>query len=611
MLPRADRARPDHLVLLPAVDVAGGQAVQLVQGVAGYREGVRRPRCGRRAAVGRRRRRVDPPGRPGRRLRPRRQRRRDRRRDRGPDRRSSRPQGRAVRRDPRRRQPRPGPWPPVARGSTSAPRRWNRPDWCDEIIAAHGEQIAIGLDVRGTRLAARGWTEEGGELYETLDRLNAAGCARYVVTDVASDGMLSGPNLDLLRARLRSYGRRGGRQRRHQQPRRHRRADRPRGAAASRAPSSAPPCTSATSPCPRRSQVARGARRRLGARTAAQGPRVSVPGRHRSERGRPWPSAATSSVGNAARPDRRWPGPGCGTCWPARRSSMTGVTGFIGEQLLWKMLTELPDTKPAVLVRRKGSAGPASGDPDAAQEEDLRRPRRRSRRARRPAGRPDRASSRATCPNVPALPVGPRRRRPLRRRRLLRPADRPGVHDQRRRHQAADGAGMLEAVTGADGDADEGPALRAHLHRVHGRPAPRRDPRGGRTCTTSTTRPRREAGLGMRDLVEAASRTLGAADRAAQGGRARAPRGRLPHHRGRHRAAPPGVGHRRAGRGRHRAGPVARLDRRLHVHQGPRRAGGHRPRRRHRVSVVRPPSSSPVGCTRTRAGSRASRWPSR
>jgi phosphoribosylanthranilate isomerase len=73
------------------------------------------------------------------------------------------------------------------------------PDWCDRIIAEHGDRIAIGLDVRGTRLAARGWTREGGELWETLDRLNAAGCARYVVTDVASDGMLSGPNLDLLR----------------------------------------------------------------------------------------------------------------------------------------------------------------------------------------------------------------------------------------------------------------------------------------------------------------------------------------------------------------------------------------------------------------------------
>lgn len=72
------------------------------------------------------------------------------------------------------------------------------PQWCERIIAEHGDRIAIGLDVRGTRLAARGWTEEGGELYETLDRLNAAGCARYVVTDVASDGMLSGPNLTLL-----------------------------------------------------------------------------------------------------------------------------------------------------------------------------------------------------------------------------------------------------------------------------------------------------------------------------------------------------------------------------------------------------------------------------
>ncbi|GAA2105422.1 bifunctional 1-(5-phosphoribosyl)-5-((5-phosphoribosylamino) methylidenea mino)imidazole-4-carboxamide isomerase/phosphoribosylanthranilate isomerase PriA [Microlunatus panaciterrae] len=74
-----------------------------------------------------------------------------------------------------------------------------RPEWCEEIIASHGDRIAIGLDVRGRRLAARGWTEEGGDLYETLDRLDRAGCARFVVTDVASDGMLAGPNFELLR----------------------------------------------------------------------------------------------------------------------------------------------------------------------------------------------------------------------------------------------------------------------------------------------------------------------------------------------------------------------------------------------------------------------------
>ena len=78
-----------------------------------------------------------------------------------------------------------------------------QPDWCAEIIAEHGERIAIGLDVRTGpdgvhRLAARGWTTEGGDLFETLDRLEAAGCARYVITDVASDGMLAGPNYRLL-----------------------------------------------------------------------------------------------------------------------------------------------------------------------------------------------------------------------------------------------------------------------------------------------------------------------------------------------------------------------------------------------------------------------------
>lgn len=72
------------------------------------------------------------------------------------------------------------------------------PEWCEQVIAEFGDRVAIGLDVRGTRLAARGWTREGGDLYETIERLDAAGCLRYVVTDVASDGMLSGPNIDLL-----------------------------------------------------------------------------------------------------------------------------------------------------------------------------------------------------------------------------------------------------------------------------------------------------------------------------------------------------------------------------------------------------------------------------
>ena len=66
------------------------------------------------------------------------------------------------------------------------------------MIARHGEAVAVGLDVRGTTLAARGWTREGGDLWATLARLDQAGCARYVVTDVTKDGTLRGPNLGLL-----------------------------------------------------------------------------------------------------------------------------------------------------------------------------------------------------------------------------------------------------------------------------------------------------------------------------------------------------------------------------------------------------------------------------
>ncbi|WP_156760404.1 bifunctional 1-(5-phosphoribosyl)-5-((5-phosphoribosylamino)methylideneamino)imidazole-4-carboxamide isomerase/phosphoribosylanthranilate isomerase PriA [Microbacterium karelineae] len=73
------------------------------------------------------------------------------------------------------------------------------PDWTEAVIARYGEAIAVGLDVRGTTLAARGWTKDGGDLWEVLDRLERANCPRYVVTDVTKDGTLKGPNIDLLR----------------------------------------------------------------------------------------------------------------------------------------------------------------------------------------------------------------------------------------------------------------------------------------------------------------------------------------------------------------------------------------------------------------------------
>jgi 1-(5-phosphoribosyl)-5-[(5-phosphoribosylamino)methylideneamino] imidazole-4-carboxamide isomerase/N-(5'phosphoribosyl)anthranilate isomerase len=73
------------------------------------------------------------------------------------------------------------------------------PEWAADVIGRYGDVIAVGLDVRGTTLAARGWTRDGGDLWTVLDRLEAAGCSRYVVTDVTKDGTLQGPNVDLLR----------------------------------------------------------------------------------------------------------------------------------------------------------------------------------------------------------------------------------------------------------------------------------------------------------------------------------------------------------------------------------------------------------------------------
>ncbi|MBT8224234.1 MAG: bifunctional 1-(5-phosphoribosyl)-5-((5-phosphoribosylamino)methylideneamino)imidazole-4-carboxamide isomerase/phosphoribosylanthranilate isomerase PriA [Dactylosporangium sp.] len=72
------------------------------------------------------------------------------------------------------------------------------PAWCDWAVGRYGDRVAVGLDVRGHTLAARGWTRAGGDLFEVMDRLERAGCARYVVTDVLRDGTLTGPNLTLL-----------------------------------------------------------------------------------------------------------------------------------------------------------------------------------------------------------------------------------------------------------------------------------------------------------------------------------------------------------------------------------------------------------------------------
>ncbi len=181
-----------HLELLPAVDIAGGQAVQLVQGVAGSEKrfgdpveaALRWQQAGAEwihlvdldAAFGRGHNRdlladiagtldiaVEMSG--------------------------------GIRDDDS-----------LASALAAGCRRVNigtaaleQPEWCAAAIASHGDRIAIGLDVRGRTLAARGWTREGGDLYDVLTRLDSEGCARYVVTDVNKDGMLQGPNLELLR----------------------------------------------------------------------------------------------------------------------------------------------------------------------------------------------------------------------------------------------------------------------------------------------------------------------------------------------------------------------------------------------------------------------------
>ena len=185
--------RVDSLVLLPAVDVAGGQAVQLVQGKAGSEKKFGDPRAAARrwadagaewihlvdldAAFGR-----------------------------GDNAEviaevtaSMQPEGRAVRRHPRRRDPRAGAGHRLRPGQHRHRRPGAARSGATRSSKTYGDRIAIGLDVRGTRLAARGWTSEGGDLYETLDRLDGPAAPASWSPTSPPTGCSSGPNLDLLR----------------------------------------------------------------------------------------------------------------------------------------------------------------------------------------------------------------------------------------------------------------------------------------------------------------------------------------------------------------------------------------------------------------------------
>ena len=167
------------------------------------------------------------------------------------------------------------------------------PEWTARAIAEHGDRVAVGLDVRGTTLAARGWTKDGGDLWETLARLDAEGCARYVVTDVNKDGMLKGPNLDLLARRLRPHRPSRGRVRRRLDARRHRGDPRP-GAGGRRGRDRR------VGALPRRVHAARRARR--GGSPVSDPPAPTRP----ASRSAGVSSAAPGSTATPGRPTPRW-----------------------------------------------------------------------------------------------------------------------------------------------------------------------------------------------------------------------------------------------------------------------------------------------------------------
>jgi phosphoribosylformimino-5-aminoimidazole carboxamide ribotide isomerase len=74
-------------------------------------------------------------------------------------------------------------------------------------LAAAGRRVAVGIDVRGTEVATRGWEQASGESIEAvLDRFAGAGMDAFVVTQIQRDGMLGGADVDGLAAVLARTG---------------------------------------------------------------------------------------------------------------------------------------------------------------------------------------------------------------------------------------------------------------------------------------------------------------------------------------------------------------------------------------------------------------------
>jgi phosphoribosylformimino-5-aminoimidazole carboxamide ribotide isomerase len=73
------------------------------------------------------------------------------------------------------------------------------PTFVARAVEEFAERVLVAVDVRGGHVMVKGWTEEGPALEEILPALNDAGTPRYLVTAIARDGTLDGPDLRLYR----------------------------------------------------------------------------------------------------------------------------------------------------------------------------------------------------------------------------------------------------------------------------------------------------------------------------------------------------------------------------------------------------------------------------
>lgn len=82
-----------------------------------------------------------------------------------------------------------------------------QPEIVEEAVRQFGSAIAVGLDARDGKLAAKGWLEQSDiHAIDAARRFTDVGVNHFIYTDIHRDGTFTGPNLEVLSELIQGVG---------------------------------------------------------------------------------------------------------------------------------------------------------------------------------------------------------------------------------------------------------------------------------------------------------------------------------------------------------------------------------------------------------------------